>query len=224
MSNRPVLLQARLYAILDTSYVPREKLVEKCRALLEGGADLLQLRAKKESTAERWSILEEIFPLFSGSNVPLILNDDVDLAAAAKVASGLHVGQDDMPVPEARKRLGPHKLLGLSTHSSTQARQAMETSTLLDYFAVGPVFATPTKPAYSPVGLDLVRLVSTWTSGRKHLPWFAIGGINRRTLPQVLAAGAERVVVVSDLLLDGDTRTATEEIKRMLLSQPCCAS
>lgn len=216
MSTRLALAKAGLYAILDTSYVARENLTEKCCALLEGGADLIQLRAKAESTHERRVILEELLPLFSGTDVPLLLNDDLALAATG-AASGLHVGQDDTPVPEAREKLGPQQLLGLSTHSLTQATQALTFSPLLDYFAVGPVFATPTKPTYQPVGIDLVRQISARTAGQQRLPWFGIGGINRRTLPDVLAAGAERVVVVSDLLLDRDTRAATLEIKRMLL-------
>ncbi|MBK8475251.1 MAG: thiamine phosphate synthase [Opitutaceae bacterium] len=207
------LRSARFYAILDTGYVPPGRWAAVCRALLLGGADLVQLRAKRETSAERRALLEVILPLFVPGTVvavppPLIVNDDLELALSYP-AIGLHVGQDDLAPLLARERLGTGRLLGLSTHSPAQASaaQALPTGTL-DYFAVGPVFATPTKPDYTPVGLDLVRQVA---DTRPALPWFCIGGIKRTTLSSVLAAGGSRVVVVSEVLCAADPAAVIRE-------------
>lgn len=203
---------AVFYAILDTGYVPREQLVEKCRSLIAGGADIIQLRAKREDTAARIEILTTLVPLFADTNVPLVVNDDLE-AALAFPGLGLHVGQDDLPPQEARERLGPGRVLGLSTHSPQQAARAIACAEVLDYFAVGPVFATPTKPDYTPVGLELVRHVAGLEAP---LPWFAIGGIKRHNIAQVLAAGATRVVAVSEVLQADDSSGVISEYREML--------
>ncbi len=212
------LRSARFYAILDTGYVPRERWTAVCRALLLGGAAVIQLRAKRETAAERRGLLEEILPLFVPAAVvaappPLVINDDLALALAYP-GLGLHVGQDDLAPQLARARLGPDRLLGLSTHSPAQAAaaQALPAGTL-DYFAVGPVFATPTKPDYTPVGLELVRHVA---ASRPTLPWFCIGGIKRTNLTEVRAAGADRVVVVSEILTAADPAALIREYRAHL--------
>ncbi|MFT3828182.1 MAG: thiamine phosphate synthase [Opitutaceae bacterium] len=200
------LRPARFYAILDTGYVPPGRWSAVCRALLLGGADVVQLRAKRETAAHRRQLLDEILPLFTPGVVvpeppPLVINDDLDLALAYPNL-GLHVGQDDLAPQRARARLGPGRLLGLSTHSPAQAAAAWGLPAgTLDYFAVGPVFATPTKPDYTPVGLELVRHVA---AAQPSLPWFCIGGIKRANLALVRAAGAARVVVVSEVLTAAD--------------------
>lgn len=212
------LRSARFYAILDTGYVPRERWTAVCRALLLGGAAVIQLRAKRETAAERRGLLEEILPLFVPEAVvaappPLVINDDLALALSYP-GLGLHVGQDDLAPQLARARLGPDRLLGLSTHSPAQAAaaQALPAGTL-DYFAVGPVFATPTKPDYTPVGLELVRHVA---ASRPTLPWFCIGGIKRTNLAEVRAAGGERVVVVSEILTAADPAALIREYRTHL--------
>ncbi len=197
--NHP-LDSTRFYAILDTAYVPQERWVESCRALLQGGADLVQLRAKSTAPAERTALLEEILPLFADRVTPLVINDDIDLALEYP-GLGLHVGQEDLNPREARRRLGEDRVLGLSTHSPDQARAALELGNNLSYFAVGPVFATRTKPGYTPVGLDLVATVAAWERrSRSFPPWFCIGGITRENVHRVLEGGGRRVVVVSDVL------------------------
>lgn len=209
---------ARFYAILDTGYVPPERWSAVCRALLLGGAHLIQLRAKRETPAKRRALLEEILPLFAAGAVvaappPLIVNDDLELALAYPQL-GLHVGQDDLAPTLARERLGPDRLLGLSTHSPEQAGAAQALPAgVLDYFAIGPVFATPTKPDYSPVGLELVRHVA---ASRPTLPWFCIGGIKRTNLPSVLAAGGTRVVVVSEVLCAAEPATVIRDYRTVL--------
>ena len=215
------LHSARFYAILDTGYVPPERWTAVCRSLLLGGADIVQLRAKRETLTRRRALLEEILPLFTPGAVvaappPLVVNDDIELAAAYP-GLGLHVGQDDIAPAHARSRLGSGRILGLSTHSPAQAAaaQALPPGTL-DYFAVGPVFATPTKPDYEPVGLELVRIVA---ATHPALPWFCIGGIKRANIPTVLAAGASRVVVVSEVLCASDPAAHIRELRAALGSR-----
>lgn len=209
------LAQARLYGILDSGYVPPNRWVEVCQALLRGGVDLIQVRAKKESACERERLLERVLPLFGGADTPpLIVNDDLDLALRYP-GVGLHIGQDDTPPEEARALLGRDRLLGWSTHSESQIEGAVDLGRTLDYFAIGPVFATGTKPEYPPVGTALLRWARAH-AGEDWPPWFAIGGINRSTLGSVVAAGACRVVVVSALLCHPNPQAATRELADLL--------
>lgn len=211
------LQSARFYAILDTGYVPRPRWSSVCRALIDGGADIIQMRAKTETAVERRSLLDEILPLFAepaGRAPSLVINDDIELALSHP-ALGLHVGQDDLPAPaEARRRLGPDRILGLSTHSDEQAAAARALAKgILSYFAVGPVFPTQTKPACGAVGLDLVARVA---AGPADPPFFCIGGINRGNVSAVIAAGARRVVAVSDILCDPDPAGAVREMLALI--------
>lgn len=214
--KRTLLQGARFYGILDTGYLQPEQMQDKCRALLQGGADIIQLRAKRESRDEYRELLKAILPLFDGNDVPLIINDDIELALEFP-RCGLHVGQDDLPVEEARRLLGPDRVLGLSTHSVEQAKGALQLQSYLTYFCIGPVFPTGTKPDYIPVGLNLAQEV--WSLNQGQLPLFAIGGINRRNAPQVQQAGIQRVVVVSDVLLAEDTAAAVKEIRDVFSSE-----
>ncbi|OHE81129.1 MAG: thiamine-phosphate diphosphorylase [Verrucomicrobia bacterium RIFCSPLOWO2_12_FULL_64_8] len=216
------LESARLYTILDTAYVSPGRWPETCQALITGGADLIQLRMKKETAAERRTLVETVLPLFGGRHQTeetggggpsLIINDNITLAQSFP-GLGLHVGQDDTDPRLARQVLGPDRILGLSTHSLEQVRAALELPAgTLSYFAVGPIFATPTKPDYKPVGLPIIAQVATL---KPALPFFCIGGIGRETLPRAIAAGARRVVVVSDILRDPDPAAAVRALRKLL--------
>lgn len=188
------------YAILDRGYVSEAKWVETALALLRGGACLLQVRAKHASACERRRLTEAVLPHCREWKTPLIVNDDCDLACDLPDC-GLHLGQDDLDIGEARSRLGPDRLLGLSTHSPEQIQGALDRQELLSYFAVGPVFPTATKPDYQPVGLGLIRFAAGL---HPSLPWFCIGGIGVANLPLVRAAGASAWVVVSEVLMAAD--------------------
>jgi thiamine-phosphate pyrophosphorylase len=201
-----------LHAVLDTAFVPAARLLEVARALLAGGAGVLQLRAKDETTPWRADTLHALAPLCAHAGVPLVCNDDVE-AALAVPGVGLHVGQDDLGPSLARVALGPDRVLGISTHSFAQARAAAMQGPVLTYFAVGPVFATPTKPDYPAVGLELVRAVAEIEPA---LPWFCIGGINRKNISTVRAAGARAVVAVSDVLRDPDPAGAVRAFRAAL--------
>jgi len=200
------------YAILDSGYVSSERWAEKAESLLSGGAAVLQVRAKQLSIEETRQRLEAVVPICAKYDVPLILNDHLELALDFPHI-GLHLGQDDGDIRAARERLGPGRPLGLSTHSIDQARLAVGLANVLTYFAVGPVYATGTKPDYPPVGVDLVKQVAAL---KPPLPFFCIGGINLQNTPEVLAAGATGVVAVSAPLLSHDTEAATAAFVRLL--------
>ncbi len=197
MSDLRPLSGARFYAILDTGYAPVERFGELAFAVLAGGADIVQVRAKKSTTAERIELLKGIAPLCAAAGVPLVCNDDL-AAALAVPGVGLHLGQDDLPARGARTALGPERVLGLSTHSLAQAQGALALGDVLTYFAVGPIYKTGTKPDYPAVGLELVREVAALNPA---LPWFCIGGIKLQNAPLVRAAGAKALVAVSEVLL-----------------------
>ncbi len=176
-------LTARLYLVADAISTAR------LEAAIEGGVELVQLRIKDADDA---LILEEAArfkQVCDHHGVPLIINDRADLAVAAG-AAGVHVGQDDQSVAEARAIVGDAAIVGLSTHTPAQVDAAQELP--LDYFAVGPVYETPTKAGRPAVGTDLV----SYARAHARLPFYAIGGINPATVGAVLAAGGRRVAVV----------------------------
>jgi thiamine-phosphate diphosphorylase len=182
----------KLYAITDRQWsnCAHEEIV---RMLLNGGARLIQLRDKEASARELLDQAIACLKLTRNAGATLIINDRVDVALTAG-ADGVHLGQDDLSVDEAREILGNDKIIGVSTHSIAQFRAALETSA--DYIAVGPVYPTKTKEnSAAVVGLNLIR------EARKlaDRPLVAIGGINHRRAPKVIAAGADSVAVISAL-------------------------
>ncbi len=199
---------ARLYCILDLGYTPEERAEEVTTALLKGGADILQLRAKNSDEATIQRVAEKIMPLCRAFGVPFIMNDFPELAASVG-ADGVHLGQDDGTQVSAREIIGPGKLIGRSTHSLAQARAALEEG--FDYIGFGPLFPTPTKAGRAAIGLDDIAAMERDVGTR--IPAFCIGGITPATLPQVLALGARRTVVVSALLQAADVAVATRAIR-----------
>ena len=203
------IADCRLYGILDTGYVSPERMADMARSLISGGIDILQLRAKKETPEALLSMARAISPLCREAEVPFILNDYPSLVREAG-ADGAHVGQDDMSVQEARKLAGPGALVGKSTHSLQQALATAAESP--DYIGFGPLFATPTKPDYQPIGMAEISEVHA----RVSLPIFCIGGIKVSNLNEVIHAGAFRVVIVSDLLKADDPSSRTAACKTLL--------
>jgi thiamine-phosphate pyrophosphorylase len=211
---------ARLYAILDLGYVPEENAEKVTQALLDGGAHLLQLRAKGHDLATIRRVAEKLLPLCRAARVPFILNDFPALAVEIG-ADGVHIGQDDGSLADARekekggRRLACHLdspprpfLVGRSTHSLEQAHAALAEG--FDYIGFGPLFPTPTKAGRPAIGLEEIAAMEREVGSQ--IPAYCIGGITRQTLPQVLAAGARRVVIVSDLLQADNVEAATREI------------
>ena len=205
----------RLYAILDLGYVSEADAARVAGCLLEGGAGLLQLRAKHHDPETIRRVARVLLPLCRAAGVPFILNDHLALAADLD-ADGLHLGQDDGPLAAARLAMGPGKLIGRSTHSLEQARAALAEG--FDYIGFGPLFPTPTKPGRSAIGLADIAIMERDVGSR--IPAFCIGGITRANLTNVLAAGARRVVIVSDLLCAADVAAATREARAQLVQCP----
>jgi thiamine-phosphate pyrophosphorylase len=201
------LADARLYGIVDLGYVTADTAPVAAERLLEGGVDILQLRAKGLPKSIVAGLAEEIHAMTSPLGVPLILNDYPDLLRDVP-AQGAHVGQDDMSVAAARAAAGRPVIIGKSTHSLAQARAAAEEGA--DYIGFGPLFATPTKPGRPAIGLGEIAAVHRELS----IPIFCIGGIKTENLAEVVAAGAQRVVIVSGWLQADDIAAAVREAHR----------
>lgn len=201
----------KLYAILDLGYVQEDAAGPVASQLLAGGADLLQLRAKGHGLATIRTVALTLIPLCRSAGVPFILNDHPELAAELE-ADGVHIGQDDGSLADARAILGPGRIIGRSTHSLDQARAALDEG--FDYIGFGPLFPTPTKLGRPGIGLDQIAAMEREVGSR--IPAFCIGGIKRAKLPQVLAAGARRVVIVSDLLTAEHIQSATADAVQTL--------
>ncbi|NUT47509.1 MAG: thiamine phosphate synthase [Saccharothrix sp.] len=200
------LADARLYLCTPD----RPDLAEFADAVLAGGVDVVQLRDKGLEARREIAALEVLAEACARHGALLAVNDRADVALAVD-ADVLHLGQDDLPVPMARRVVGDHVVIGRSTHDVAQARAAAAEPGV-DYFCTGPCWPTPTKPGRPAPGLDLVRA----TAGTTDRPWFAIGGIDRERLPEVLAAGAQRVVVVRALTEADDPRAAAAWLKERI--------
>ena len=161
--------------------------------MIEGGVDLIQLRGKKQSIGELVDLATELHDFIVKFSAPLIVNDHAEIARRVPI-EGVHVGQDDDPIAIVRQKAARDILIGKSTHSLAQARAAQAEGA--NYIGFGPIFATPTKPDYTPIGLEEIRRVHA----EVNLPIFCIGGINIDNLQSVIDAGAKRVVMVSALL------------------------
>lgn len=212
------LQRASLYLCTDARR-ERGDLAEFADAALAGGVDLIQLRDKGSAGEKQFGPLEarqelEALEILADAarrhGALLAVNDRADIALAAG-ADVLHLGQDDLPLSAARGIIGGRPIIGRSTHDAAQMAVAIEET--VDYFCVGPCWPTPTKPGRSAPGVDLVRATAARNTRK---PWFAIGGIDMERLPEVLAAGARRVVVVRAITGADDPKAAAEELKSAL--------
>jgi thiamine-phosphate pyrophosphorylase len=203
------LADARLYGIVDLGYVTADTAPVAAEKLLEGGVDILQLRAKNADKSVIAGVAGEIHALTAPLGVPLILNDYPELLRDVP-AEGAHLGQDDMSVAEARAAAGRPVIIGKSTHSLTQARAAAEEGA--DYIGFGPLFATPTKPGRPAIGLEDIRTAYSEVK----IPIFCIGGIKQENLAQVRGAGAQRIVIVSGWLQADDIAGAVRSAWQIL--------
>jgi thiamine-phosphate pyrophosphorylase len=215
---RDRLATASLYLCTDARR-ERGDLAEFAEAALAGGVDLIQLRDKGSAGEQRFGPLEarqelEALAVLADAarrhGALLAVNDRADVALAAG-ADALHLGQDDLPLPVARRIVGTDPVIGRSTHDGDQVTAAITEA--VDYFCVGPCWPTPTKPGRPAPGLDLVRHAAQLRTDK---PWFAIGGIDHQRLPEVLAAGARRIVVVRAITTADDPRAAAQKLKSAL--------
>ena len=198
---RDALRAARLYLVCG------ELTDEFLQQALRGGVDVVQLRLKDAGDETIVATARRYAALCGAHGVPLILNDRPDLVATAG-ADGVHVGQDDVSVAQARALVGPERIVGLSTHSPAQI-DAAASEPEVDYIGVGPVHATPTKPGRPAVGLDLVR----YAAAHAATPFFAIGGIDASNAASVRAAGASRIAVVRAITEAPDPARAARSLR-----------
>jgi thiamine-phosphate pyrophosphorylase len=226
------LADCRLYAFVDTAYFHGRAPEVFAQQLCDGGADLIQLRAKKSTPDEVRRMAEAMLPVTRRANVGLIINDHPDIARETG-AEFCHLGQEDFfdagyknisqlsalnsptsagssGATAPKQSEGRQLKIGLSTHTPEQAQRALAAGP--DYIAIGPVYSTRTKPMAKPVTLEYVR----WAAANVKIPWFAIGGINLQRLNEVLAAGATRICVVSAILNATDVTKACSQFRHRL--------
>jgi thiamine-phosphate pyrophosphorylase len=218
------LADCKLYTFVDAAYLNGRAPELVAQQLCDGGSDLIQLRAKKSSPEVIQRMAEKILPITTRANVGLVINDHLGIAREIG-AEFCHLGQEDFfnagykNISElsssqcfdaARKTQNPKPKIGLSTHSPEQAKRALAAGA--DYLAIGPVFATDTKPGAKPVTLEYVR----WAAANVTVPWFAIGGINLENLGDVLTAGAQRICVVSAILNAKDIAKACAKFREKI--------
>lgn len=199
----------RLYVIVDRAACGSQDLAEVTTAAIRGGADVIQLRDKAASPVQLIEEAQRLLPVTRAARIPLIIND-LPKVVAAVGADGVHLGQDDGSIEEARRLLGSTRLIGKSTHSLEQALAAYIEGA--DYIGLGPIFPTPTKPEYPSLGTSLIREVVT----RVEVPVVCIGGIHPATLRPVLEAGARCVAVVRAVCSAEDPERAARQLKQTL--------
>lgn len=205
---------ARLYGIVDLGYISEVDGVRVCGELLSGGVDIVQLRAKgvAEDVIERLGT--DLVGICREAGVPFIINDFPEIAVRVG-ADGVHVGQDDGSLADVRAVVGDEMLVGRSTHSVEQAKVALAEG--FDYIGFGPLFATMTKVGRPGIGVNEVADVMAEVG--KLIPVFCIGGVKRGNLKAVLDAGAERVVIVSDILLDESIEECVRGVQGILRNE-----
>ena len=211
--RRARLARARLYMVCPergaaSSEDPRE-LEQLVRAATAGGVQVVQVREKELPDQRLAALASALREPCERAGALLIVNDRPHVALAAG-ADGVHLGQDDMPVAEARELVGPDMLIGLSTHAPAEIDAPAADQA--DYVGVGPVHETPTKPGRPAVGIELVR----YAAGHARRPFFAIGGLHARNLAPVLEAGARRAVVLRAIAAASDPQAASRELRELL--------
>ncbi|MGJ8658138.1 MAG: thiamine phosphate synthase [Akkermansiaceae bacterium] len=207
------LENAVLYGIVDRGYVAADEIESVAQALIDGGADIIQLRAKGCEVSEIESMALRLVSICSVAKVPFIVNDYPDVAVRVN-ADGVHVGQDDGTLADVREVVGDEMIVGRSTHSVAQAKQALLDG--FDYIGFGPLFPTPTKKGRPGIGMENISVVQSEVG--EEIPAFCIGGITRKNIGTVAQAGAKRIVIVSDLLRADSVEQATASAKQLLIN------
>ena len=208
------LADCKLYTFVDTAYLHGRAPELIAQQLCDGGSDLIQLRAKNSPPEEIRVMAEKILPITKRANVGLVINDHLEIAREIG-ADICHLGQEDFfdagfTRVAQLSTLNSRLKIGLSTHAPEQAQRALDAGA--DYIAIGPIYATGTKPTAKPVTLEYAR----WAAANATVPWFAIGGVNLQNLDEVVTAGATRICVVSAILNAPDIARACAEFRHRL--------
>ena len=198
-----------IYLVTDDGCLQGRALIDCVREALEGGVTLVQYRAKTASSAEMYAEALQLKALCDSFNVPLIINDRLDIAMAVG-AAGVHLGQDDLPCAAARRILGEDYIIGVSAHNPAEARAALESGA--DYLGCGAVFGTATKADVKKLGTEGLAAICK----AKGLPVVGIGGVTADNYREVRAAGADGAAIVSGILAQPDIRATVEAIAKVL--------
>ena len=214
MIQEPKLKQiGRLHVLTDTELQSRFSHMELAKCAIRGGADTVQFRQKTASTREMIEMCREIKRLCKDADVTFIVNDRVDVAIASE-ADGVHLGQDDFPIPLARKLLGDTRIIGGSAVTLEEAQECLSEGA--DYIGFGPVYPTTSKNDAGPVtGIELLKEVVNAIS----IPIIAIGGVSVENTPEVIRAGAQGIAVISAVCCQENPEQATKELSHALQSE-----
>ena len=196
----------RLYLVTDAEICPRENLLDVCEKAIDGGVSIIQLREKDISSREFYNEAAALKTLCTAKNVPLIINDRLDIALAVD-ADGIHIGQSDMPLAAARRILGSGKIIGVSAGNVSEALDAEHGGA--DYLGVGAVFPTGTKKDAENIGIDMLKQVTAAAS----IPIVGIGGINHENINLLRGSGIDGVAVVSCIMGSKDPYSAAETLR-----------
>jgi len=208
-SRKTLLKESRLYLIIDKKISGQNSIFDIVSRLSGSGTDIIQFRdkgSKKEDILRNAFLIRRL--LLKSKNL-FIINDYLDIAKLVD-SDGVHLGQCDTPIEIARRILGKDKIIGISCHNLKQALQAQTKGA--DYIGIGPIFATPTKPKYEPIGLDLIKVLKK----KIKIPFFVIGDVNLNNINRVLSAGAERVAVCRAILQAKNMSSAIRDFSRLL--------
>ncbi len=203
------MMLSPLYFITDRQASGKRSVPDLVRDAIEGGLKLLQYREKALPKRETYLVAQALRELTRSAKATLIINDDLDLVMAVE-ADGVHLGQEDLPLPVAREILGHHKIIGISVRDISAAQRAFHEGA--DYLAVGPIFGSSTKLVCPPMGCGIIREIRKVT----HLPLFGIGGIDSTNACEVMQAGADGVAVISSLHQASDVTKATRQFLNLL--------
>jgi thiamine-phosphate pyrophosphorylase len=204
------MMLSPLYFITDRQAGGKRSVPDLVKAALEGGLKLLQYREKTLSKREAFHVAQALRELTRSARAVFIINDDLDLAMAVE-ADGVHLGQEDLPLPVAREILGDRKIIGISVRDISAAQRAVHEGA--NYLAVGPLFESSTKQVCPPMGCRVIREIRKVTP----LPLFGIGGIDPTNACEVLQAGADGVAVISSLHRASDITKATRQFLNLLV-------
>lgn len=208
-SNKKCLSDAKLYLILDTQVNSYKQLLDILKKSIRGGVDIVQLRDKSGSAKDILAFSKEAQKII-GKKVPFIINDRVDLAIVTG-ASGVHLGQEDIPIKQARRMMGENALIGISCQNLEHARKAQKDGA--DYIGFGSIFKTQTKPGRSPMDLDILKRVIRDIK----VPVFAIGGINSGNIGLLRKIGVDRVAVCREICLAKDVSRISRILKLKII-------
>jgi len=209
LDKAKILNKVQLYAIADPGLCLNRDLVELVSQAIEGGAQMVQLRDKKSGDGEFLELAKKIHKITRKKRIPLIINDRVDVARLVD-AEGVHLGEEDLPVKEAREILGSKKIIGASASDIKTAK--IKEKEGADYIGLGPVFETGSKEIEKPLGVEILKEAKRSLK----IPVFPIGGINLSNLDQIISTGTKRIAVISAIFMAEDVRKAAQELLEKL--------